>query len=410
MGYLHRLYSRENLRRLAWLAFLGPFFFLSYNFANNVAAAQEPGVSSIVFDWEKHVPFLAWTIVPYWSSDLLYAASFLTCRTNSEIDRLGLRLLTVQCISIVLFVVFPLKLTHFGVSLDGFYAPLFQTLVSFDWSYNMAPSLHVSLAWILWRQFHGPWWGAWFLVVGLSTMTTYQHHFIDLPTGLWAGVLVTALIPERRRPECARPRLAVFYGLAATLLTVLGFWFGWWILLWPAFALSLVMAAYVTGNVELVGKTGHFPPVWMWPYTLFAWLNSLAWRTGASEIVPGIWVDRPNSSGYGSVVDLTAELPVKADAHVPMLDLALPSFEQISVAVSAISRMASRRPTLVCCALGYSRSAASVAAWLVADGRAAGIPEAVEMVRKARPQVVLSPAMVARLTQWAETHHANSTD
>ncbi len=407
MGYLHRLYRPENLRRLAWLAFLGPFFFVSYNFANHLAAAQEPGVPSIVFAWEHHIPFLAWTIVPYWSSDLLYAASFLTCRTKSEIDRLGLRLLTVQCISIVFFVVVPLKLTHFRVPLDGFYAPLFQTLVSFDWSYNMAPSLHVSLAWILWRQFRGPVWGAWFLLIGLSTMTTYQHHFIDLPTGLWAGVLVTALIPERRRPECARPRLAAFYGLGAVALTVAAFWWGWWGLLWPGFALSLVMAAYVTGNVELLGKTEHFPPVWMWPYTVFAWVNSVAWRTGVSEIVPGIWVGRPNRSGYGSVVDLTAELPVRAEVHVQMLDLALPSSEQISTAVSGISRMASRRPTLVCCALGYSRSAASVAAWLVAEGRAPGIPEAVEMVRKARPKVVLSPAMVARLTQWAETRNAD---
>lgn len=403
MGYLHRLCSPENLRRLAWLAFLGPFFFVSYNFANNLAAAQEPGVPSIVFGWEHHIPFLAWTIVPYWSSDLLYAASFLTCRTKSEIDRLGLRLLTVQCISIVLFVVFPLKLTHCRVPLDGFYAPLFQTLVSFDWSYNMAPSLHVSLAWILWRQFVGPWWGAWFLLVGLSTMTTYQHHFIDLPTGLWAGVLVTALIPERRRPECRRPRLAVYYGLGAVALTVAAFWWGWWVLLWPGFSLSLVMAAYVTGNVELLGKTGHIPPVWMWPYTVFAWVNSVAWRTGVSEIVPGIWVGRPATGGYGSVVDLTAELPVRADVHVPMLDLAVPSVEQIDAAVAGIARMASRRPTLVCCALGYSRSAGAVAAWLVSDGRAANIGEAVEMVRRARPRMVLSAAMMERLKRWAET-------
>lgn len=410
MGYLHRLYSPENLRRLAWLAFLGPFFFISYNFANHFAASREPGVPSIVFDWEKYVPFLPWTVLPYWSSDLLYAASFLTCRTRSEIDRLGLRLLAIQCVSVCLFVLFPLKLTHFRVLVDGFYAPFFQTLVSFDWAYNMAPSLHVSLAWILWRQFRGPVWGVWFLLVALSTMTTYQHHFIDLPTGLWAGVLVVALIPERRRPECARPRLAAYYGLASILLTVLGFWLGWWILLWPAFALSLVMAAYITGNVELLGKTGHFPPVWMWPYTLFVYLNSLAWRSGANEIVPGIWVGRPTISGYGSVVDLTAELPVRADVHVPMLDLAVPSSEQLSAAVSAISQMASRRPTLVCCALGYSRSAAAVAAWLVAEDKAATIREAVEMVRKARPKVVLSPAMVARLTQWAETLDASTTD
>jgi hypothetical protein len=303
-------------------------------------------------------------------------------------------------------VLFPLKLTHFRVLLNGFYAPLFQTLVSFDWSYNMAPSLHVSLAWILWRQFRGNIWGAWFLLIAISTMTTHQHHFIDLPTGLWAGVLVVALTPERWRHECARPRLAVFYGLGAVFLTTIAFWMQWWILLWPGFALSLVMAAYTTGNVELLGKTGDFPPVWMWPYTMFAWINSHAWQTGTSEVAGGVWVGRPAVKGFASVVDLTAELPVKADFHVPMLDLALPSIAQLTAAVSAISALGDRRPTLVCCALGYSRSAAAVAAWLVDTGRAATVGEAVALVQAARPQVVMRPALVRRLTEWAETHNA----
>jgi len=44
---------------------------------------------------------------------------------------------------------------------------------------------------------------------------------------------------------------------------------------------------------------------------------------------------------------------------------------------------------LVCCALGYSRSAASVATWLLRSGRARDVAEAVAMVRTARPSIVL---------------------
>jgi hypothetical protein len=410
MGHIHRLTGPENLRRLGWLAFLGPFFFLSYNFANHAAAAREPGVPSIVFGWEQWVPFWAWTILPYWSSDLLYALSFWTCRTKAEIDRLGARLIAIQVVSVCFFVLFPLRLTFQRPVLDGFLGQLFQTLVSFDLVYNEAPSLHVSLAWILSRQFRGPLWGAWFGLIVLSTMTTHQHHFIDLPTGLWAGVLVVALIPDRRRPECARPKLGLAYGVAATAVTAAAFWLGWWILLWPGFAFSLVMAAYWTGNVEVLGKRGNVPPVWMWPYTVLAWINSHAWRTGTSEVAGGVWVGRPAVRGFASVVDLTAELPVRADVHVPMLDLALPSSEQLTAAVSAISAMGDRRPTLVCCALGYSRSVAAVAAWLVSTGQAAGVREALEMVRAARPRLVVGPALVERLTEWAETKNGPARD
>lgn len=408
MGYFHRLFSPENLRRLAWLAFLGPFFFLSYNFANHLAASQEPGVPVILFAWERHVPFLAWTILPYWSSDFLYGASFLTCRTNTEIDRLGRRLIAIQAISVICFAVFPLRLTLQRPPIEGLFGTLFQALGSFDLPYNQAPSLHVSLAYILWKQFGGPLWGAWFVLVGLSTMTTYQHHFIDLPTGLWAGVLIVALIPASSRPQCARPRLAAYYGFGTMILTVLAFRLGWWILLWPAFSLSMVMAAYWTGNVETLGKRGGSPPFWMWPYTLLAWVNSRLWNSKTNEVANGVWVGRPDTEGFRSIVDLTGELPLRADRHVPMLDLALPSCEQLSAAVAAIDSLSGQRPTLVCCALGYSRSAASVAAWLIASGYSSSVEEAVKTVRNARPKVVLHPAMVERLTQWAGTRYEST--
>ena len=56
--------NRPWLLALLWLVVLTPFFFLTYGFANTVTG-QRSFVPSIVFGWERTVPFLAWTIVPY---------------------------------------------------------------------------------------------------------------------------------------------------------------------------------------------------------------------------------------------------------------------------------------------------------------------------------------------------------
>ena len=64
--------KRPWQRASVWLMFLGPFFFLSYGFANWLAE-QQSSVDSIVFTWEHHIPFMPWTILPYWVIDLLYS-------------------------------------------------------------------------------------------------------------------------------------------------------------------------------------------------------------------------------------------------------------------------------------------------------------------------------------------------
>src|SRR5215471_12650456 len=69
---------------LAWLAFLGPFFFATYGLANWLAS-RRADVGAAVFDWERGVPFLDWTIVPYWSIDLLYGLSLFICATRAEL-------------------------------------------------------------------------------------------------------------------------------------------------------------------------------------------------------------------------------------------------------------------------------------------------------------------------------------
>ncbi len=82
---------------------------------------------------------------------------------------------------------------------------------------------------------------------------------------------------------------------------------------------------------------------------------------------------------------------------VPVLDLTTPPPHALATAAAAIERMRMRGPVLVCCALGYSRSACAVAAWLLATGRAATVDAALGIVRNARSQIVLGAPHIAAL-------------
>jgi len=403
--------KRPWLRALAWLLFLGPFFFLTYNFAN-AEASRRAHVATLMFAWERHIPFIGWTILPYWSSDLLYLLSIFICRTREEFDLHGKRLVAIQIFSVACFLAFPLRCGFERPAIGGWTGDLFGALSAFDRPFNQAPSLHVSLAVILWVRFRahipaGPLrmlLAFWLLVVAASTVTTWQHQFIDIPTGAWAGLLIIAALPERR-VDAPQIRLTMLYLSGAIVCTVAAFAFQGlvWLLAWPGFALSMVAAAYWTGNAAWLG------PTWlMLPYTAAAWINSRLWTRGEpaqNHLRDAVWIgrapSRQNRQGMNSVVALAPELPIRGDAHVAMLDLSPPSEEQLEAAVGAIRNLAARRPTLVCCALGYSRSAIASAAWLIASGHATDVDDAIQQVKNARPQVVISREYRLRLASWA---------
>jgi hypothetical protein len=416
--------SRPLAASFLWLVALGTFFFLSYNFANRLAS-QRASVPQVAFGWERNIPFLPWTIVPYWTTDLFYGISFLLCATRDELRVHWQRLLAVQLICVSGFLLFPLRFGFARPHSDGFFGWLFDELAGFDKPFNQAPSLHVALTVVLWAAYRrhlsgAGWWllRVWFAMMALSTLSTYQHHFIDLPTGLWVGLFVLVAFPDAGRVRFARSTddrrywLCAAYaagaaicGVAAALIGGVG-----WFLLWCSGALILVAVAYGTGRPELLGKNGGPMSVaagWILaPYLIGAWASSRLQTRGqaaAQEIADGVCVGRvPGASEFkGSLVSVTAEMPVKADRNVPMLDLLAPGVDQLDAAVRAIQELEGSRPTLVFCALGWSRSAASVAAWLVASGRVRSVADAVEMIRARRPYIVMGPRYIEALERWS---------
>lgn len=412
-------------RAILWLLFLGSFFFLSYGFSNWITA-QNSSVPSVVFDWERYIPFIPWTIIPYWIIDILYGISLFICSDSKELNKHCKRLLTAQLIAISCFLLFPLRFSFERPESSGISGGLFTALSSFDLPYNQAPSLHIALLIILWvlylrhlpRILHLPFHILCFLI-GISVLTTYQHHFIDIPTGALLGWLCVWLHPlEEESPfklgklatQWHHWKLAAYYFIGSILLSGIAFYFqgaALW-LLWLAVSLLLVACNYIyfgndgfqktpDGHISIAAKYLYFP------YLLLAFFNSRLWtwkNPKAVMICEGVYLGRFPShrdieiSNYYAVIDMTAEFD-KTTSNVnwysfPCLDLLIPSQETLLKAAAQIAQLEKKGNILVNCALGYSRSALAIIAWLLQSKRAQNVDEAIEMLKRQRPAIVIS--------------------
>ena len=519
-------------RAVLWLLLLAPLFFGTYGFAT-WATAQRAEVGSVVFGWEHLIPLWPWTIVPYWSIDLLYGLSLLACATKRELDTHGRRLLTAQAIAVTCFLLFPLRFSVDRPAQDGVFGWMFDVLMGFDKPFNQAPSLHITLLVVLWVCFaahsRGIWKllvHGWFALIGLSVLTTWQHHFVDLPTGVLAGWLCVWLWPDQGPSPLARGRgtkvlragpgwrglpadqgrsllrsghgveAAGEAGLGASkaalgagaapfgageaplatgdapraaaqarrlawrylagavvfaVLACLGGGTALW-LAWPALSLGLVALNYAwLGPAGFQKRAdGTLSPAARWlfaPYLLAARINAAWWtrrHPHADAVADGVWLgplrawkagasdeyaaDRdaadahaanrdaatlesagllPNTAArnalptchapmFAGLIDMTAEIGAdpagRAYATFPVLDLTVPGVLTCQAAADAIEQMRQRGPVLVACALGYSRSATAVAAWLLSTGRATSVDDAIAQLQRARPQIVLTAA------------------
>jgi protein-tyrosine phosphatase len=154
-----------------------------------------------------------------------------------------------------------------------------------------------------------------------------------------------------------------------------------------------------------------WPARWLLaPYHASARLNAWAWTCrlpASAQVVPGVRLGRLptvtewEAAGRPHVVSLCAEMQVPQAAQarcVPVLDLVTPTTTELRRAVTAIEQMrAQGHEVWVCCALGFSRSAAAMLGWMMHHGQHSKLASAEAALRLSRPSIVLRDEVRARL-------------
>jgi predicted protein tyrosine phosphatase len=402
--------------------------FLGLYCLTNWLASLRANVGTWQFAWEHRIPFVRWMIIPYLSIDLLFVLSFFVCTTRHELWVHFKRIVAVNVIAAVFFVLFPLRMdAHRPTDLSGLLGPLFRLLYSLDRPYNLCPSLHIAQGLLVWLVFNRHTRGAlrllvhaWFVTIGVSTLLTWQHGVPDILTGWLLGMLCWWMFPGDARPlsEHATQRNASVgwrWVIGGALLVVWGYLLRpWgWLLTWPAFTCFVIATGYFLGSSHLFRKVdGRLAVATSWvmfPYLLadraarsYLLRPSKPWVRAAPRVVIGRRLNNRQArrlvaeERIMAVLDLTAECSECAELlrfpyrNIPVLDLTVPTRRQFDEALAFIREHASRGTVYVHCALGYSRAASVVIGYFVSEGIAPDVETATEMLRRLRPQIALN--------------------
>jgi hypothetical protein len=213
-------------------------------------------------------------------------------------------------------------------------------------------------------------------------------------------------------------KYAFYFGI----LSMLSFWAGWMtpivllrvLFLWNGVWLFGIALAYAARCPGLLMKrpNGTIHPLayaLYWPYhglnmLLLYGVRRLGRARAYDEIVPGLFLggrllsrDFPTpftTAESFAVLDLTSEFTehplLRLSPHyrlIPLLDATAPTLEQLQVGVAWIAEHHPDRSVFVHCAMGNSRSATFVAAYLISHGHAATVPEALDLIRSRRPGI-----------------------
>jgi hypothetical protein len=230
--------------------------------------------------------------------------------------------------------------------------------------------------------------------------------------------------PRARVRASVNRSVALYYAVGTVSMIGLMIWFWPWgiLLSWPALALGITSAAYLGLGAPVFWKTNgklHWSAgLVLAPCLLGQQLSLRYYRRQCqawNQVTPRVWIGRVLSQheatalaaiGVTAVLDLTAEFSAPAVFRtlvyrsIPVLDLTVPTLEELLEMASFIEEESSRGIVYVHCKIGYSRTAAAVAAYLLRVGQADTVRQAFELIRKARPSIVIRPQTMAALLRF----------
>jgi membrane-associated phospholipid phosphatase len=423
---------------LVWSIFLSVLFLIVYGGCNAINASRAHA-GHFYLPWELRIPFVPVMVIPYMSIDLFFFFSTFLCDDRFELRVHGKRLILAIAVAGACFLLFPLRAAFVRPEVPGALGVIFRFFWGLDHPYNLAPSLHVALCWLLWRIYSRPTrgvvravLGVWFALILVSPVLTHQHHLIDVALGGFLGALCLAIFPDQPRHLLQTTprtrRIAAGYAAGAVVLTVVAVRLqpGGIVLLWPIFMLGTLAAAYA-GLGETIfqkrdGLLSWHSRVFFGPYLLAARISLLLYTRVTrpwDQVVPGLLIGQRLSRAQGqrltsemkriAVLDATAEFseapPLRQMNYlnIPILDLTPPQCDQLHDAVRFIRGAIGDGGVFVHCAIGRSRSVCVVAAYLLAEGHAATPEDALNRVRTVRPVAVIREDMLAALQNFAHS-------
>lgn len=413
---------------------LSVLFIVVYSTTNWLASLRTD-VPSWYYQWELAIPLVPLMIVPYMSIDLFFVAAPFLCRDREELSCYTRRVVFAILVAGFCFTVYPLRLGFERHAVTGWLGAIFNPFMQLDRPYNLLPSLHIAFRTILVDLYARKTRGVmnllvhvWFSLIGASTLLTHQHQVVDVIGGFaLAGYSIYAFRPgASRRPFTPNHRIAVYYAVLAIASAglIIATWRIGLVFLWPAVAATVVASGYVWLGPGVYRKTdGRLPfstRFVLGPIVLGQYASILYYRRQcrpSDEVTPNVLIGRrlgdrearaAVDAGVTAVLDLTAEFSESRPfldvtyCNIQVLDLTAPTREQLHEMAAFIARHAAEGRVYVHCKVGYSRSVAAVAAYLLSTGRVAKVDEAIARIRAARPPIVVRPEIDVALRNFAD--------
>lgn len=452
MGDIHGVGSPARwslIPRAARTSVLLSLLFVIVYGSTNWWTAQRPSsdVGTWYFAWElTAIPYVPVLMVPYMSIDLFFFAAAFLCRDERELRVFARRVVFSIVVAAAFFLLLPLKLAWpERPSVGGWFGAFVEQSCTapflMEYPHNLFPALHITLAIILADHYGRHTRGLvrvlsclWFILIGISTVLTWQHHLVDIAGGVVLAGFAFYLFRESSAhlPVVANVRVGCYYAAGASVILALvsAVWPWGVFLLWPAAALGLAAAGYFGLGPGIFRKTdGRLPlstrfvlaPVLIGQHLSLVYYrrHCRAW----DEVAPGLLIGRilteaeaasALKQGVTAVLDLTAEFSEAAPLlgttyrNLPVLDLTGPTREQLNEAVAFIAAEVEQGTVYLHCKIGYSRSAAVAGAYLLASQEAATVEEAVARLRQVRPSIIVRPEALEALRAFARREGVNS--
>jgi len=190
------LENRPSIGKRALVSLILSIVFLVVYGGTQAITVGRSNVPSFFYAWERRVPFVAATIIPYLSIDLFFITAPLLIETERKLRAYAIRITTAILVAGIFFLSLPLRFAFQRPDVAGVSGYVFKQFQQLDQPFNQFPSLHIALLLIVGDVFvsrtRGRVRGAllvWLGLIAASPLLVYQHHVIDLIGGLALGLV-----------------------------------------------------------------------------------------------------------------------------------------------------------------------------------------------------------------------------